>query len=170
APRPAEPNYPHHQTQPPAPASPPKTPPRCRRISADKVTSQVPHLDVISAALTVPGRATRLRGKMAQSHPETSLAKAGQADASADQDADQHQGDMTGTERPIRARRSTLAARIVALVTATALAGASVPAQAQRGPPVIRDAEIEQLLREYTQPLLKAAGLAQQNVQAGIIH
>jgi len=77
---------------------------------------------------------------------------------------------MTGTERPIRARRSTLAARIVALVTATALAGASVPAQAQRGPPVIRDAEIEQLLREYTQPLLKAAGLAQQNVQAVIIN
>jgi len=58
----------------------------------------------------------------------------------------------------------------VALVTATALAGASVPAQAQRGPPVIRDAEIEQLLREYTQPLLKAAGLAQQNVQAVIIN
>jgi predicted Zn-dependent protease len=73
-------------------------------------------------------------------------------------------------ERPIRARRATPAARVVALVTATALVGVSVPAQAQRGPPVVRDAEIEQLLREYTQPLLKAAGLAQQNVQAVIIN
>jgi predicted Zn-dependent protease len=34
----------------------------------------------------------------------------------------------------------------------------------------VRDAEIEQLLKEYTQPLLKAAGLAQQNVQVVIIN
>ena len=77
---------------------------------------------------------------------------------------------MTASERPIRARRPTPAARAVALVTAIALVGASVPAQAQRGPPIIRDAEIEQLLRDYTQPLLKAAGLAQQNIQAIIIN
>jgi predicted Zn-dependent protease len=77
---------------------------------------------------------------------------------------------MTVTERPIRARRATPAARLVATLTATALLGASVPAQAQRGPPIIRDAEIEQLLRDYTQPLLKAAGLAQQNVQSVIIN
>jgi predicted Zn-dependent protease len=77
---------------------------------------------------------------------------------------------MTAIERPIRARRATPAARAIALVTAIALVGASVPAQAQRGPPIIRDAEIEQLLRDYTQPLLKAAGLAQQNVQAVIIN
>jgi len=48
------------------------------------------------------------------------------------------------------------------------------PAQAQprrqAGPPVVRDAEIEQLLREYTQPILKTAGLAQQNVQVVIIN
>jgi predicted Zn-dependent protease len=80
------------------------------------------------------------------------------------------QADMTGTERPIRARRATPAARIVALVTATALAVGSVPAHAQKGPPVVRDAEIEQLLKEYTQPLLRAAGLAQQNVQVVIIN
>ncbi len=77
---------------------------------------------------------------------------------------------MTGTERPIRARRATPAARIVALVAATALAGTSLPARAQKGPPIVRDAEIEQLLREYTQPLLKTAGLAQQNVQSVIIN
>jgi len=57
------------------------------------------------------------------------------------------------------------------MVTTTALVCASVPAQAQnRGPPVIRDAETEQLLREYTQPILRSAGLAQQNVQVVIIN
>jgi predicted Zn-dependent protease len=57
-------------------------------------------------------------------------------------------------------------------VTATALAGAGAPARAQKekGPPVVRDAEIEQLLREYTQPILRTAGLAQQNVQVVIIN
>ena len=38
------------------------------------------------------------------------------------------------------------------------------------GLPVIRDAEIEQLLRDYTQPILRAAGLAQQNIQVTIIN
>src|SRR5262245_22155210 len=78
---------------------------------------------------------------------------------------------MTGTERPIRPWRTTPAARLVALVTATALASAGAPARAQqKGPPVVRDAEIEQLLREYTQPILRAAGLAQQNVQVVIMN
>src|SRR3954464_1185843 len=79
---------------------------------------------------------------------------------------------MTGTERPIRPRRTTPAARLIALVTATALVGAGAPARAQKekGPPVVRDAEIEQLLRDYTQPILRAAGLAQQNVQVTIIN
>jgi predicted Zn-dependent protease len=80
------------------------------------------------------------------------------------------QTDMIGTERPIRARRATPAARLVAVLTATALAVGSVPAHAQKGPPIVRDAEIEQLLKEYTQPLLRAAGLAQQNVQVVIIN
>ena len=43
-------------------------------------------------------------------------------------------------------------------------------AGARQGPPVIRDAETEQLLREYTQPILRSAGLAQQNVQVVIIN
>ena len=53
------------------------------------------------------------------------------------------------------------------------LAPPSVPARAQFAPaglPVIRDAEIEQLLRDYTLPVLRAAGLAQQNVQIVIIN
>ena len=35
---------------------------------------------------------------------------------------------------------------------------------------MIRDAEIEQLLREYSQPILRVAGLGQQNVQIVIIN
>ena len=38
------------------------------------------------------------------------------------------------------------------------------------GLPLIRDAELEQLLRDYTQPILKAAGLAQQNIRVIIIN
>ncbi len=65
--------------------------------------------------------------------------------------------------------RTTPAARAVALATATALVWSSMPAHAQRGTGVIRDAEIEQLLKEYTQPLLRTAGLAQQNIRVVII-
>lgn len=36
--------------------------------------------------------------------------------------------------------------------------------------PVIRDTEIEQLLRDYTQPILKSAGLTNQNVKVVIIN
>src|SRR5215510_4163806 len=63
--------------------------------------------------------------------------------------------------------------RLTALITAAALLAAGGPASAQppaKGPPIIRDAEIEQLLREYTQPLLQAAGLAKQNIQVIIIN
>jgi predicted Zn-dependent protease len=48
---------------------------------------------------------------------------------------------------------------------------ASVPATAQRGGiPLIRDAEIEQLLRDYATPVLRAAKLAKQNVRIVIIN
>ena len=63
---------------------------------------------------------------------------------------------------------------MLAMVTACAVAAASVPVRAQEKPnaglPVIRDAEIEQLLREYTLPILRAAGLAQQNVHVVLIN
>ncbi len=66
------------------------------------------------------------------------------------------------------------ASRAVALTAAAAIAFGSLPARAQTGStagiPMIRDAEIEQLLRDYTQPILRAAGLAQQNVQVVIIN
>src|SRR4029077_13963569 len=55
------------------------------------------------------------------------------------------------------------------------LAAASAPIQAQPRPenagiPLIRAAEIEQLLREYTSPILRVAGLGPQNVQVVIIN
>jgi predicted Zn-dependent protease len=80
---------------------------------------------------------------------------------------------MTGNQRSIGARLCKPAARSMAVLVAAALTAAAIPASAQQrggGPPIIRDAEIEQLLREYTQPILKAAGLAQQNVRVVIIN
>jgi len=64
------------------------------------------------------------------------------------------------------------------VLTAAALAAATigrpepVPAQSHGGggPPIIRDAETEQLLRDYTQPILKVAGLAKQNIHVVIIN
>src|SRR5262245_61118254 len=79
--------------------------------------------------------------------------------------------------RPIRVRRQTPATRVLALLTSLAVAAAPfsvpLPAQAQsvpRGIPLIRDAEIEQLMRDYTQPILRVAGLAQQNIQVTLIN
>jgi predicted Zn-dependent protease len=64
-------------------------------------------------------------------------------------------------------------ARAVALVTALALAASGGPAWPQAAPPApptVRDAEIEQLLRDYTTPVLRAAGLGPQNIQVVIIN
>src|SRR5690348_436686 len=60
-------------------------------------------------------------------------------------------------------------ARVVALVTAVAIAFSPMAASAQ-GLPLIRDAEAEALLREYTRPILRAAGLEKQNIQMVIIN
>ena len=75
---------------------------------------------------------------------------------------------------PIRTRRRAPAARAIALLTAVAVGTAGIaPARAQdsatRGMPIIRDAEIEQLLRDYAQPVLRAAGLAKQNVRVVVL-
>ena len=61
---------------------------------------------------------------------------------------------------------------LTALTFAAALAVAPMAARAQedKGPPIMRDAEIEQLLREYTRPILRAAGLEKQNIQIVIIN
>ncbi len=79
---------------------------------------------------------------------------------------------MIERETTNRRRRATPASRGLALVVAGALAASGGPARAQdlKGLPVIRDAEIEQLLRDYTTPILRAAGLGQQNIRVVIIN
>jgi predicted Zn-dependent protease len=62
---------------------------------------------------------------------------------------------------------------LIAVTTAAALALAPISsafAQQAKGPPVIRDTEAEQLLRDYTRPILRAAGLEKQNIQVVIIN
>ncbi|MEW6258168.1 MAG: M48 family metalloprotease [Pseudomonadota bacterium] len=71
-------------------------------------------------------------------------------------------------------KRTTIlqrAARILALVAACALPVQGALAQGAGGPrpKIIRDAEIENLLRDYARPILKVAGLAKQNVEVTII-
>jgi predicted Zn-dependent protease len=71
----------------------------------------------------------------------------------------------------LRKRPSGLAA--VALAAALALAPlASMHAEEKekKGPATLRDTETEQLLREYTRPILRAAGLEKQNIQIVIIN
>jgi len=80
------------------------------------------------------------------------------------------------TERTIAARRKrpsrAMAVAVSLAIGASHWVAGAAHAQPRRqyGPPIVRDAEIEQLLREYSQPLLKAAGLAQQNIQVVIIN
>src|SRR5665647_1701365 len=65
------------------------------------------------------------------------------------------------------------ASKLTAVLTAAALAFAPMSAalaQQQKGPPVIRDTEAEQLLRDYTRPILRSAGLEKQNIQVAIIN
>jgi predicted Zn-dependent protease len=72
---------------------------------------------------------------------------------------------------PLRAALGALS-KLTALLTAAALvlAPTAAPAQENKGPKVLRDAEIEQLLRDYTRPILRAAGLEKQNIQVVIIN
>ena len=86
---------------------------------------------------------------------------------------------MTEDGTPIKTKAWAPAALALALATAFAVAAAGIgpasvpPAHAQaqqdetlRGLPIIRDTEIEQLLRDYAAPILRAAGLAKQNVKS----
>jgi predicted Zn-dependent protease len=61
--------------------------------------------------------------------------------------------------------------RLTALTTAVALVIAPMPALAQGGGlRILRDTESEQLLRDYTRPILRAAGMEKQNIQMVIIN
>jgi predicted Zn-dependent protease len=62
---------------------------------------------------------------------------------------------------------------LTAVTVAIALVLAPVSsalAQENRGPPTLRDTETEQLLRDYTRPILRTAGLEKQNIQPVIIN
>ncbi len=65
--------------------------------------------------------------------------------------------------------------QFTAIIVAAALIAVPVAATAQegsrhKGPRLLRDTEIEQLLRDYTRPILRAAGLEKQNIQVSIIN
>ncbi len=58
-----------------------------------------------------------------------------------------------------------------ALLAAMHFAFASVlPAHAQQSVPIVRDAEIEALMRDYAEPILKAAGLSNSNIDIIIVN
>ena len=77
-----------------------------------------------------------------------------------------------------RSSRWLRASRAVAVITALAVAALHLPAAPVRAQekdpaaalPIIRDAEIEQLLRDYTQPVLRVAGLGQRNIRVVVIN
>ena len=86
---------------------------------------------------------------------------------------------MTETGTAIKARRTRPAMRGLAMLAAVAIAAAGggpalerarAQEQPSRGLPLIRDTEIEQLLRDYATPILRAAGLAQQNVRVVVLN
>ena len=85
---------------------------------------------------------------------------------------------MIAARTPSKVRSTRPASRAIAAVTAAALALASIPASvpvyaqtgSSAGIPEIRDAEIEQLLRDYTAPIFKVAGLSNQNIKVVIIN
>lgn len=80
------------------------------------------------------------------------------------------------TEARLPARPSAFRALAVATaiaVAATGIGPLAQPAQAQsapRGLPIIRDTEIEQLMRDYAAPILRAAGLAKQNIKVVVVN
>jgi predicted Zn-dependent protease len=61
--------------------------------------------------------------------------------------------------------------RLTAIATAIALVAAPTAAFAQEEKlAILRDTETEQLLRDYTKPVLRVAGLERQNIQVTIIN
>jgi predicted Zn-dependent protease len=66
-------------------------------------------------------------------------------------------------------KRATALTSLVAAAAIALTPFSAAHAQA-KGPPVLRDTETEQLLREYTRPILRAAGLEKQNIQMVIVN
>ncbi|MGC2776505.1 MAG: M48 family peptidase, partial [Bradyrhizobium sp.] len=68
--------------------------------------------------------------------------------------------------------RKKLSGGLAVIVAAAVALMPAVPVSAQqgKGPPTLRDTEVEALLREYTRPILRVAGLEKQNIQMVIIN
>jgi predicted Zn-dependent protease len=62
--------------------------------------------------------------------------------------------------------------KMTAIAVAAALVAAPMAALAEeeKGLPILRDTETEQLLRDYAKPILRAAGLEKQNIQVTVIN
>jgi predicted Zn-dependent protease len=73
---------------------------------------------------------------------------------------------VNGTKMP----KLTAIAIAVALIVTPAVSSLPAHAQKARSLPFLRDTETEQLLRDYTRPILRAAGLEKQNIQVVIIN
>jgi len=74
---------------------------------------------------------------------------------------------------PLRIALRKKTSKLTAVTAVIALALAPMAALAQekeKGPSILRDTETEQLLRDYTRPILRAAGLEKQNIQVTIIN
>jgi predicted Zn-dependent protease len=72
-----------------------------------------------------------------------------------------------------RPRRWLRPSPAVAVAASLMVAAASLPIRAhaqEASLPIIRDSEIEQLLRDYSQPILRVAGLGQRNIRVVIIN
>jgi len=77
---------------------------------------------------------------------------------------------QTAPARPGFARRAIATLTSVALLLTNWPAASPVLAAKAKGPPLLRDTETEQLLRDYSRPILRAAGLEKQNIQVVIIN
>lgn len=77
---------------------------------------------------------------------------------------------MTPTTGTASATRRLARIALSAALAVSSLAGVSGPARAQGGVPIVRDAEIEALVREYARPILQAAGLQRRNVEIILVN
>jgi predicted Zn-dependent protease len=70
----------------------------------------------------------------------------------------------------IASRKNTSKLTAISVAIALALAPSALAQEKEKGPAILRDTESEQLLRDYTRPILRVAGLEKQNIQVTIIN
>ena len=70
----------------------------------------------------------------------------------------------------LQRKTSGLTAVILAVAISVGPFASTRAEERQKGPPILRDSETEELLREYTRPILRVAGLERQNIQMVIIN